>query len=129
MIEPKPGTAVPSVAIAIDRVSMMFAGRDASQNVQALDEVSLDIRKGEFVCLLGPSGCGKSTLHNIIGGMLTQTSGTATVNGTPVTSPRPDDIAYVFQESTLFPWFTVLENFRLALKFRGIEEANWRDRA
>ena len=54
---------------------------------------------------------------------------TVTVNGTPVTSPRPNEIAYVFQESTLFPWFTVLENFRLALKFRGIEEANWRDRA
>ena len=56
-------------------------------------------------------------------------SGTVTVNGAPVTSPRPNEIAYVFQESTLFPWFTVLENFRLALKFRGIEEANWRDRA
>ena len=52
-----------------------------------------------------------------------------TVNGTPVTSPRPNEIAYVFQESTLFPWYTVLENFRLALKFRGIEEAGWRDRA
>jgi NitT/TauT family transport system ATP-binding protein len=115
--------------ISVTHVSMEFPGRDPSQRVLALDDVSLDIRKGEFVCLLGPSGCGKSTLLNIIGGMLTQTSGTATVNGTPVTSPRPDDIAYVFQESTLFPWFTVLENFRLALKFRGIEEANWRDRA
>jgi ABC-type nitrate/sulfonate/bicarbonate transport system ATPase subunit len=116
-------------AIAIDHVSMMFAGRDPSQRVHALDDVSLDIRKGEFVCLLGPSGCGKSTLLSIIGGMLEQTAGTVTVNGTPVSSPRPNEIAYVFQESTLFPWFTVLENFRLALKFRGIEEANWRDRA
>jgi NitT/TauT family transport system ATP-binding protein len=116
-------------AIAINHVSMMFAGRDASQRVHALDDVSLDIRKGEFVCLLGPSGCGKSTLLSIIGGMLEQTAGSVTVNGTPVSSPRPNEIAYVFQESTLFPWFTVLENFRLALKFRGIEEANWRDRA
>jgi NitT/TauT family transport system ATP-binding protein len=108
---------------------MAFPGRDPSQRVLALDDVSLDIRKGEFVCLLGPSGCGKSTLLNCIGGMLQQTSGIVTVNGTPVTSPRPNEIAYVFQESTLFPWFTVLENFRLALKFRGTEEANWRDRA
>jgi NitT/TauT family transport system ATP-binding protein len=115
--------------IVVDHVSMEFPGRDPSQRVLALDDVSLDIRKGEFVCLLGPSGCGKSTLLNCIGGMLKQTAGTVTVNGTPVTSPRPDDIAYVFQESTLFPWFTVLENFRLALKFRGIEETNWRDRA
>lgn len=108
---------------------MDFPGRDPSQRVLALDDVSLDIRKGEFVCLLGPSGCGKSTLLNIIGGMLEQSSGTVTVNGTPVSRPRPNEIAYVFQESTLFPWFTVLENFRLALKFRGIEEASWRDRA
>ena len=115
--------------IVVDHVSMEFPGRDPSQRVLALDDVSLDIRKGEFVCLLGPSGCGKSTLLNIIGGMLAQTSGIVTVNGTPVARPRPNEIAYVFQESTLFPWFTVLENFRLALKFRGIEEANWRDRA
>jgi NitT/TauT family transport system ATP-binding protein len=115
--------------IAIDHVSMEFPGRDPSQRVLALDDVSLEIRKGEFVCLLGPSGCGKSTLLNIVGGMLQQSSGTVTVNGEPVSSPRPNDIAYVFQESTLFPWFTVLENFRLALKFRGTEDANWRDRA
>jgi NitT/TauT family transport system ATP-binding protein len=115
--------------IAIDHVSMEFPGRDPSQRVLALDDVSLEIRKGEFVCLLGPSGCGKSTLLNIVGGMLQQSSGIVTVNGEPVSSPRPNDIAYVFQESTLFPWFTVLENFRLALKFRGTEDANWRDRA
>ncbi len=122
-------SGVQAPVIAVDHVSMAFPGRDPSQRVLALDDVSLDIRKGEFVCLLGPSGCGKSTLLNCIGGMLQQTSGIVTVNGTPVTSPRPNEIAYVFQESTLFPWFTVLENFRLALKFRGTEEANWRDRA
>ena len=52
-----------------------------------------------------------------------------TVDGAPVTGPRPNDIAYVFQESTLLPWYTVLENFRLALKFQGIDDASWRDRA
>src|SRR5262245_4329972 len=97
--------------IAVDRVSTTFAGRDAAQTVHALDDVSVDIRKGEFVCLLGPSGCGKSTLLSIIGGMLKPSSGTVTVAGTPVSGPRPDDIAFVFQESTLLPWYTVLENF------------------
>jgi NitT/TauT family transport system ATP-binding protein len=115
--------------IAIEGVSKTFAGRDASQTVRALDQVSLDIRKGEFVCLLGPSGCGKSTLLAIIGGMLRASAGTVTVGGTPVTGPRPNDIAYVFQESTLLPWYTVLENFRLALKFQGIDDAGWRERA
>ena len=52
-----------------------------------------------------------------------------TVDGAPVKGPRPNDIAYVFQESTLLPWYTVLDNFRLALKFQGIDDASWRDRA
>src|SRR3954453_2873545 len=111
--------AAASTMVAIDHVSMTFRGRDAAQTVQALDDVSVEIRKGEFVCLLGPSGCGKSTLLGIMGGMMKPTSGTITVAGQPVTSPRPNDIAYVFQESTLLPWYTIIENFRLALKFRG----------
>ena len=69
--------------VTIDRVSMTFVGRDASQTVAALDEVSLDIRQGEFVCLLGPSGCGKSTLLAIIGGMLQASAGSVTVAGAP----------------------------------------------
>jgi NitT/TauT family transport system ATP-binding protein len=115
--------------ITVDHVSMTFAGRDAAQTVQALDDVSLEIKQGEFVCLLGPSGCGKSTLLSIIGGMLTPSTGTVTVAGTPVTGARPNDIAFVFQESTLLPWYTVLENFRLALRFRGTEDAQWREHA
>ena len=124
-----PGRAAGATVIAIENVSMVFAGRAEAQRVHALDDITLDIRRGEFVCLLGPSGCGKSTLLSIIGGMLKQTAGHVTVNGTPVTSPRPNEIAYVFQESTLFPWYTVIENFRLALKFRGVEDLGWRDRA
>jgi NitT/TauT family transport system ATP-binding protein len=115
--------------VAIDHVSMTFTGREAAQSVQALDDVSLSVRKGEFVCLLGPSGCGKSTLLSIIGGMLTPTAGSVTIAGAPLTSPRPHDIAYVFQESTLLPWYTILENFRLALKFQGQDDASWRERA
>ena len=66
--------------IAIDRVSMVFAGRDPGQSVHALDDISLTIGKGEFVCLLGPSGCGKSTLLSIIGGMLAPSAGAVAVN-------------------------------------------------
>jgi NitT/TauT family transport system ATP-binding protein len=121
--------AASSPMIAIDRVSMTFVGRDASQTVVALDDVSLKIRQGEFVCLLGPSGCGKSTLLAIIGGMLKASAGAVTVDGAPVNGARPNDIAYVFQESTLLPWYTVLDNFRLALKFQGIDDASWRERA
>jgi NitT/TauT family transport system ATP-binding protein len=108
---------------------MTFTGRDAAQSVQALDDVSLNVRKGEFVCLLGPSGCGKSTLLSIIGGMLNPTAGSITIGGVLVKSPRPHDVAYVFQESTLLPWYTILENFRLALKFQGQDDAGWHGRA
>ncbi len=117
-------------AISIRNVTQRYEGSGASGAVLAIDEVSLDIRKGEFVCLLGPSGCGKSTLLNIIGGLFRPTSGTCTVAGRLVDGePHPDQIAFVFQESTLFPWYTVIENFRIALKFKGIAKSEWDDRA
>ena len=101
--------------IAVDHVSMTFSAHDASQSVHALDDISLDIRKGEFVCLLGPSGCGKSTLLSIIGGLSQPTAGSVSISGVTIDRPRPRDVAFVFQESTLLPWYTVLENFRLSL--------------
>ena len=129
MVTRDTGAGAAPVMITIDHVSMTFAGRDAAQSVQALDDVSLNVRKGEFVCLLGPSGCGKSTLLSIIGGMLNATAGTVAISGASVKHPRPHDVAYVFQESTLLPWYTVIENFRLALKFQGQDDASWRERA
>jgi len=115
--------------IAVDHVSMTFSGHEASQSVQALDDISLDIRRGEFVCLLGPSGCGKSTLLSIIGGLAQPTAGSVSISGVTIDRPRPRDVAFVFQESTLLPWYTVLENFRLALKFQGQADVRWRERA
>jgi NitT/TauT family transport system ATP-binding protein len=117
------------VAISIAGVSKTYPGRSSRQRVMALDTVSLDVRKGEFVCLLGPSGCGKSTLLGIVGGMLEASSGTVTVNGTKVVGPQPRNIAFVFQESTLLPWYTVIENFQIALKLQGVSGSAWRDRA
>jgi NitT/TauT family transport system ATP-binding protein len=118
------------IAISIRNVTQRFGGEGQADAVLALDDVSLDIRKGEFVCLLGPSGCGKSTLLNIVGGLFKPTTGTCTVEGRAVDGePHPDKIAFVFQESTLFPWYTVIENFHIALKFQGIPRSEWDDRA
>ena len=117
-------------AISIRNITQRYGAEDESSAVLALDDVSLDIRKGEFLCLLGPSGCGKSTLLNIVGGLFKPTSGTCLVDGRAVDgAPHPDKVAFVFQESTLFPWYTVIENFRIALKFQGIPQAEWDDRA
>jgi len=118
------------VAISIRGVTQRFAGAGEAEGVLALDNISLDIARGEFVCLLGPSGCGKSTLLNVVGGLFKPTSGEAIVAGRKVDgAPRPDEIAFVFQESTLFPWYSVLENFRIALKFQGVPKSEWDDRA
>ena len=117
-------------AISIRGVTQRYAAAGAADGVLALDNISLDIRRGEFVCLLGPSGCGKSTLLNIVGGLFKPTSGEVLVGGRRVDgAPHPDEIAFVFQESTLFPWYTIIETFRIALKLRGVAKSEWDDRA
>jgi NitT/TauT family transport system ATP-binding protein len=118
------------LAISIRSVSQRFGHVGSPQSVLALDNVSLEIRRGEFVCLLGPSGCGKSTLLNIVGGLVAPTQGEVTVDGRAVRGePLPDEVSFVFQESTLFPWYTILENFRIALKFQGVAKAERDSRA
>jgi NitT/TauT family transport system ATP-binding protein len=78
------------------------------------------------MCLLGPSGCGKSTLLNIVGGLVMPTGGDIAVNGRAVRGePLPREVAFVFQESTLFPWYTIIENFRIALRFQGVAKAGF----
>jgi NitT/TauT family transport system ATP-binding protein len=128
--EPRCSAKASEAAISIRNVTHRFGHAASPQSVLALDNVSLDVRRGEFVCLLGPSGCGKSTLLNIIGGLASPTGGDISVDGRPVRgAPLPNDVAFVFQESTLFPWYTIIENFRLALKFQGIAKAEWNSRA
>jgi NitT/TauT family transport system ATP-binding protein len=129
-VSPPGDVADKSHAISIRNVTQRYGHPDSPQSVLALDNVSLDVRRGEFVCLLGPSGCGKSTLLNIVGGLVTPTSGEVRVDGRPVRGePLPRDVAFVFQESTLFPWYTILENFRIALKFQGVAKTEWNSRA
>ena len=87
--------------------------------VQALGEVSLEIRDREFLALLGPSGCGKSTLLYLIGGFLPIAHGRIEIGGRPVTEPGPDR-GIVFQHFALFPWKTVLQNVLYGLQKLGV---------
>lgn len=90
-------------------------------NVLALENINLDVKKGEFICIVGPSGCGKSTLLNMIAGLISPTKGKILVNNSEITSPDPNRIL-MFQESALFPWLTVIENVEFGLKMRNIDE-------
>jgi NitT/TauT family transport system ATP-binding protein len=106
-------------AIHISAVSKAYG--HAGNAVVALDRLSLDVAPGEFVCLVGASGCGKSTLLNIVAGLDSPTSGTATVN-----LGRP---ALMFQEAALFPWLTVRKNVELSLRLSKVARTERRRRA
>ncbi|MBI5690155.1 MAG: ABC transporter ATP-binding protein [Verrucomicrobia bacterium] len=86
-------------------------------SVQALDNISLEIGEGEFVCLLGPSGCGKSTLLNIVAGLERADAGQVLCDGAPVVEPGRDRMV-MFQESALFPWLDVLDNVLFSLRLK-----------
>ena len=89
----------------------------------AVDGVSFDVLEGEFVALVGPSGCGKSTILNMIGGLVTPSSGSVEIDGARVTGAAPANVGYVFQKDTVFPWRTVARNIALGLEYRGVTGA------
>lgn len=96
-------------------------GRGRTKSVvRALDDVSIDVAKGEFVCLVGASGCGKSTLLNIVSGLESQTDGVVEIDGEPVVGPGPDR-GMVFQAYSLYPWKTVAENVAFGLEVGGMD--------
>jgi NitT/TauT family transport system ATP-binding protein len=111
--------------IAFNGVSKTFSGRTA---VQALADVDLNIRDGEFVALLGPSGCGKSTLLNLLAGFEPLSDGDLTFDGQVVARPGPDR-GVVFQEASLFPWLTVWDNITFGPRVQRQSKADYEVRA
>lgn len=115
--------------VSIQNVSKTFDSREAT-HVVALQDVSLDIHKGDFLSLIGPSGCGKSTLLRLIGDLITPTQGSITVNGKPAHEARLDrDYGMVFQAAVLFEWRTVLHNVELPLEVMNYDKSERRQRA
>lgn len=92
-----------------------------------LQDVTLECAPGEFVVVVGPSGCGKSTLLNIAAGMISPGSGSALLDGVPITGPGPDR-TMVFQDHGLFPWLTASQNVEFGLKMAGMSRAERSDR-
>jgi NitT/TauT family transport system ATP-binding protein len=103
--------------ILIENVSKVF--ETDGRSMVALENISLEIPRGQFVCLLGPSGCGKSTLLNAIAGFAPPTQGRVLADGAVVTGPGPER-GMVFQEYALFPWMTVEQNVGFGLEIKGM---------
>jgi sulfonate transport system ATP-binding protein len=100
---------------------------ESDQRLLALDRINLNIRKGEFLCIVGPSGCGKSTLLHLIAGLHQATSGSIFVDEKLVSEPGTDRIM-IFQEHGLFPWLTVGENVEFGMKMKGLTRAERAER-
>ncbi|MGB9271122.1 MAG: ABC transporter ATP-binding protein [Pseudolabrys sp.] len=94
----------------------------------AVDNVSFEVRQGEFLSVIGPSGCGKSTLFNVIGGLLSSHEGIVSVAGETISGPHKS-IGMVFQEESTFPWRTVADNVAFPLELVGMSKAKRVERA
>jgi NitT/TauT family transport system ATP-binding protein len=114
-------THTPGAHIRLSQVSKVYSGGE--RDVVALQDISLDIPRGQFTCLLGPSGCGKSTLLNAIAGFAAPCSGSIVADGAAVTGPGPER-GMVFQEYALFPWMTVEANIAFGLEIKRMPRAD-----
>jgi NitT/TauT family transport system ATP-binding protein len=94
----------------------------------AVDNVSFEVKQGEFLSVIGPSGCGKSTLFNVIGGLLSSHEGIVSVAGETISGPHKS-IGMVFQEESTFPWRTVTDNVAFPLELVGMPKAKRVERA
>ncbi|MVT54105.1 ATP-binding cassette domain-containing protein [Bradyrhizobium yuanmingense] len=118
------------VKISFERVRKEFVTRGEggapADRFTALEDISLDVRSGEFLALVGPSGCGKSTLLDLLGGLTTPTSGRILLDGRPITGPGRDR-GIVFQQYALFPWRTAAENVEFGLDIAGLSATQRRE--
>jgi len=119
---PSPG----SMKIVLKGLTKRFEQNGAS--LEALENVTIEVREGEFVCLVGASGCGKTTLLNLVAGLEAPTEGEIVVSGRPVKGPGHDRIM-IFQEAALFPWLSVIGNVEFGLRALGLSSRERRERA
>lgn len=114
------------MALDIRGLAVSYASTKGAANPPAITDIDFTVEEGEFISIIGPSGCGKSTLLHCIGGMLTPSQGEVTVSGELITGPKPSRAAFVFQDYSLFPWRTALDNAATGLRFAGQPKAQRR---
>jgi NitT/TauT family transport system ATP-binding protein len=113
--------------IVVEHVNKIYGSDDAS--LSALDDVSLNVREGQFMTVVGPSGCGKSTLLQVMAGLVPPTSGRVVIDGQTVTGPSPEKIGVMFQDAWLLPWKTAVENVEFPLVLRKVPAKERRAKA
>jgi NitT/TauT family transport system ATP-binding protein len=118
---PMPATEVTVPKVALDSISLSYKTTSGAP-LLALDKINLEVKPGEFLCIVGPSGCGKSTLLHLIAGLQVQSSGTVLVDGKPVQGAGTDRIL-IFQDLGLFPWLTVSGNVEFGMKMKNVPKA------
>jgi NitT/TauT family transport system ATP-binding protein len=114
-------------AIEIAALNHIYDGRDGQ--VPALQDISLAVGAGKFTVIVGPSGCGKTSLLLMMAGLRHQTSGTINIQGRPIDKPDPDRVGVVFQEASLFPWLSALDNIEFPMALRNAPREERRKRA
>jgi NitT/TauT family transport system ATP-binding protein len=122
----RPAPSPRAVAVSVERVSKQFTRN--RETFSAVDDVSLELREGEFVCLVGRSGCGKTTLMNLVAGLGDPTSGSISLFGKRPVDLR-GEIGYMFARDALYPWRTALDNVALGLEIAGVRRRERKARA
>jgi NitT/TauT family transport system ATP-binding protein len=118
---------VQEAAIEVDGLSHVYAGADGG--VAALVDIRLAVGKGRFVVIVGPSGCGKTSLLMMLAGLRQPSQGTISCLGRPIPKPDPQRVGVIFQEASLFPWLSTLDNIEFPLSLRGVPRAERRRRS
>jgi NitT/TauT family transport system ATP-binding protein len=113
------------VAVAVESVSKVFYSGSVTGLVRALQDISLEVKSGEFVSILGPSGCGKSTLLSIIAGLAAPTRGVVKVGGRVVDKPQTD-LGLVFQDSLLLDWRDAIGNVMMQVEAKKLDRSTYR---
>ncbi|WP_436644523.1 ABC transporter ATP-binding protein [Microbaculum sp. FT89] len=117
------------IALKVEDVALRYRTSKGHEGPLVLANASVEIRQGEFFCLLGPSGCGKTSMLTLMAGFLQPTHGRLTLDGQPITKPQADR-GVVFQgEDALFPWLTALDNVAFGLKMRNVPKAERYEKA
>ena len=106
------------MTLTVEHITKRFV-KDATETVESLCDINIEVKDEEFICILGPSGCGKTTLLRIIAGLEHPDSGAVKIDDTVIDRPN-QKLGMIFQDYSLYPWRTVNENIAFGLELHGV---------